>query len=461
LNSSYFTFAHQTIRTYRCKPLTLSPFSMASSSTSPQGNEPDMSLLGTLYETIEQHPPAVEARKVLVQQYLEVGWLEAARDAALELERLAPQDTNVQALVASCEAGSAPEAQPPTPTASPDVNLNEAKLDLLQSYTTLLKRAKMLRQEATLLRDLQRKKGVAVTFDKFIPDLTAVADGRISSVLRVRPPGAARAVARTMESDPDHALDVAVTDLTDTARWLRSSACQAQSPMAQDNDSVRESLAKRVRALTASLPENLQHYASSALMHVEHEVLQRTYVCDETMLGDPISEVPRAHFWVSEDGYAWDMEELAQALASNGGVMRNPLSKKMFTSSDIRAIVQHPLGSRLAALRVEQSKLSKGVRTDTISRLEKLSAVFLADMSEDQLTSRHALEEFSAYLATLPQSEQNALDKLRVPAHDSHTGQPFDTSIGEAVRDAQGNKVCVHKTGDLLAQAARHLRQRK
>jgi hypothetical protein len=231
--------------------------------------------------------------------------------------------------------------------------------------------------------------------------------------------------------------------------------------MAQDNDSVRESLAKRVRALTASLPENLQHYASSALMHVEHEVLQRTYVCDETMLGDPISEVPRAHFWVSEDGYAWDMEELAQALASNGGVMRNPLSKKMFTSSDIRAIVQHPLGSRLAALRVEQSKLSKGVRTDTISRLEKLSAVFLADMSEDQLTSRHALEEFSAYLATLPQSEQNALDKLRVPAHDSHTGQPFDTSIGEAVRDAQGNKVCVHKTGDLLAQAARHLRQRK
>lgn len=66
-----------------------------------------------------------------------------------------------------------------------------------------------------------------------------------------------------------------------------------------------------------------------------------------------------------------------------------------------------------------------------------------------------------AYLATLPMSEQNAVDKLRVPATDSHTGQKFDTSIGDAVRDAQGNRVCFHKTGDLIRQAVLHLRKKR
>lgn len=66
-----------------------------------------------------------------------------------------------------------------------------------------------------------------------------------------------------------------------------------------------------------------------------------------------------------------------------------------------------------------------------------------------------------AYMATLPMAEQTALDKLRVPATDSHTGQKFDTSIGESVRDAQGNRICFHKTGDLLRQAVVHLRAKR
>lgn len=155
------------------------------------------------------------------------------------------------------------------------------------------------------------------------------------------------------------------------------------------------------------------------------------------------------------------MEELAQAIQSNGGVMRNPLSRQMFTTEDIRMILQHPLGKNLAALGVEQGKLSKGVRPKTIEELEKMSVVLLADMSEDQMESRHVLDHFLGYVATLPESEQRALDKLRVPAKDSHTGQAFDTTIGEAVRDAKANVVCIHKIGDFLQQAARHLKKVK
>lgn len=58
-------------------------------------------------------------------------------------------------------------------------------------------------------------------------------------------------------------------------------------------------------------------------MHAEHEILHRKYINDETMSFDAISEIPRANFWTSEDGYAWDMEELAAAITSGKGVERN------------------------------------------------------------------------------------------------------------------------------------------
>jgi hypothetical protein len=111
----------------------------------------------------------------------------------------------------------------------------------------------------------------------------------------------------------------------------------------------------------------------------------------------------------------------------------------------------------LAALSLEQSKLCKGVRPETVKRLAGLATILLADMSADQMASRHAIDEFLAYVATLPETEQRSMDKLHVPAKDSHSGLPFDSTIGEAVRDAQGNRVCIHKTGDFLGQAARYL----
>lgn len=64
-------------------------------------------------------------------------------------------------------------------------------------------------------------------------------------------------------------------------------------------------------------------------------------------------------------------------------------------------------------------------------------------------------------IPAVPELEQKAIDGLKCPAKDSHTGQAYDSSIGEAVRDAKGNRVCFHKTGDFIGQAAAHLRQQK
>jgi hypothetical protein len=422
-----------------------------------------MDLINELYEAIERDPPALEARKLLTQQLIQQGWYEAAVDNAREILKIDPYDEDAQDCVLMYDTDSGPSSSATGTThqtrlpfrASPITDVTISQEELKQGYEDLRKRASVLHREARLLRNLEQQKGIVPPrCEKYIPDLQSLVEGRIRSLFRVSPPGSARAVARAMEAKPDKALEVAVTDLSDIARWLRS-----QGP--SDNDSVREALVKRVRVLTAALPNELQPHASTALMHIEHELLQRTYLNDETMLGDPVSDIPRANFWVSEDGYAWDMEELSNALASNRGVMRNPLSKQLFTPKDINAIIKHPLGKRLAAMRVEQSQMSKGVRPTTIAELDKLAAALLADQSADQIPSRQAVDEFSAYMATLPQAEQKALNELRVPATDSHTGQPFDTTIGDAVRDAQGNRVCFHKTGDLIRQAASHLRQRR
>jgi hypothetical protein len=97
----------------------------------------------------------------------------------------------------------------------------------------------------------------------------------------------------------------------------------------------------------------------------------------------------------------------------------------------------------------------------TLTDFNMLIGILLEDQSADTIPSRKAVDDFMAFMATLPISEQNALDKLRVPATDSHTGQKFDTSIGESIKDAQGNRVCFHKTGDLIRQAVAYLRKKR
>lgn len=444
-------------------------------------NTANAQCIAEIWDEIERNPPAIKARRILIQQWIKIGCIEAAKHAAQELLQIEPSDSIAQQTLGGAsgrEPNPAPKlhkaigktkANLPSSTiqhrspqllAVPETAQERTVMEkkLVDGYQTLAIRAKVLLQEARLVQGLLPCGNIESLLDaQIIPDLKALVDGRLYAVVSAEIPQGVRAVARTMDAERDRALEIAVADLVTMAQWIRSTEdiCSGASI-----ESIRDRLSKRAKALAAALPEDMEQHASIAFMHVEHEKLDRKYVNNETMTGgDPVASIPRSNFWATEDGYAWDMEELANAVAANNGVMRNPLSRQMFTPNDVHAIVQHPLGRRLAAMHVEQGKLAKGVRKATIDQLERLSAVLLADMSTDQRPSRQALDDFQAYMATLPQAEQKALDELRVPAVDSHTGQPFDCTIGESVRDLQANKICLHKSGDLIGQAAKHLRQ--
>lgn len=141
------------------------------------------------------------------------------------------------------------------------------------------------------------------------------------------------------------------------------------------------------------------------------------------------------------------MEELVSSLAANRGVMRNPLSKALFSPADVKAITQHSLGQGLSKMQSEQGRMVRGVRPRTVDKIKDLGTALLADQTTDQTKSRRALDEFLNYKASLLPEEQRILDELRVPARDSHSGFAFDESVGEAVQDALSSKVCMHKTG--------------
>ena len=465
--------------------------------------EPDLTLISELLENIDRSPPAQEARILLMQHYAMCGWHDAARDQAHRIlqydssaqeaqtcldkrcrtsgrrgqrasmktkakARLGGMDTKVKGK--GKDVASAQDQGASASTWRPKlVSINSPAVSLLELeyyYVDLMKNAETLLGEMRVLKDLN-----AVGCEEQILDLEAIANGQVSGVLRIKPLESIKRVAEAIMADSKgknrDGLDTAVKDLEDLARWLkrtggiteRSYSDITRRPSDNDQDKVREALVKRVKALKALLPKSFQPLADSALMHADHEILHRKYVNDETMVSlDPVSDIPRANFWTSEDGYAWDMEELAASITSRKGVMRNPLSGQMFTRSDIRAIVQHPFGKGLKALQVEQSKLKRGVRQETVGELDKMAKVLLEDMTEDGKPSRLAVEAFVSYLETLPGAEQKAVDDLKVPAKDSHTGMAFDTTIGEAVNDVQANKVCSHKTGDFLAQAVKYLR---
>ena len=442
--------------------------------TNPPAADPDLVLIAELCETIERTPPAIEARKLLVHHYLAVGWQEAATESIHELKRLSPHDAEIKAWYTAFAEPQrqAINAQPRSQRAAGstkksvvlpadlprDDNARAAvKVDFLSSLKKFRIRAGVLLKDARILGALQPHTKEQLRSLDHIDELQALAEGRITSVLGRRhdecardesipQPKSVRAIARDMvaKGNDEEALRLVTTDFSNILGWQRSR--QSTTP---DEDAIRDTLVKRVRALEAALPEDseLRRFPAIALMHMDHEHLKRKYVNSETMLGDAVEEIARESFFASEDGYAWDMDELAQAITSNGGVMRNPLSRQMFSKEDIHFIINHSVGRSLAAMQIEQSKLKKGIRPQTIEEMDELAKVLLEDQSADQIPTRHAVDRFFAYVATLPQAEQKAIDRLKVPATDSHTGQAFDGSIGDSLRDAQANRTCFHKTG--------------
>jgi hypothetical protein len=313
-----------------------------------------------------------------------------------------------------------------------------------------------LQEEATLMCIEMEALQAAVpvnesTSNHYIPSLQAICQGHISRVVALPHPRSVRDAAREISLDLECCEEKIVDDFEDVIRWVMSK----NPDLAIDN--IRERLIKRKALLEATLPSSMADQLETAFAYIERLYLSRKFVNSETMLGDRIQSIPRERFLVSEDNYAWDMSELAMALETNEGVMRNPLSKEMFSESDIRKIISHPLGHKLRPLQVAQDQLKKGIRAETIQRVASMGAAILADDTLDGAPSRQAMDEFLAYVATLPENEQKAVNSLKIPATDRHSGIPFDFTIGESVRDGKANTTCFHKVGDFLSQAAVYL----
>ncbi|KAI8943529.1 hypothetical protein NX059_001525 [Plenodomus lindquistii] len=466
---------------------------MATASGNTGSGNPDMALIGALLEDIARNPSAITARKLLVEHYISIGWLDAALDNTLELRKLAPGDLDVikslQLLerkpqlpapgnekksvsissipamqqrewdpkagnyktVTRAKASKGSDKTSLTATFDRDV----ARRDLAESYVALQKQASFVLNTLRQLQKLQKQAGVGHSPN--IPKIEAIANGRKAAPTSNHdPPKSARSVARTVRDNPAAATDILITDLEHAMNWMRTPSGKFSDA---DNDKIRDYLVKRRKMLSLALPEHMRIHCDLALMHMEHEHLGRNYANTETMLMDDVKDIPRENFYVTEDNYAWDISELVNAIKANSGVLRNPLSKEMFTPHDIKGILMHPLGKPLAALAVEQHEMSKGIRIATIEKMETLARILLEDQSSETIPSRIAVDEFLVYIATLPEVEQKAIDGFKCPATDSHTGQSYDFTIGESVRDAKGNRVCFHKAGDFIRQAAAHLRQ--
>ncbi|EME38994.1 hypothetical protein DOTSEDRAFT_181064 [Dothistroma septosporum NZE10] len=423
----------------------------------------DYTIINDLLETVERNPGSVDARWVLAEQYDAFGWVDAAGDIVEEILTLRPDDLVAKAWLEKHDrplATAKSAAYTMTQPVEDNLDLTAPELlpgdlrELEDDYKSLLLDAQRLLLEVQAFQDMC---GPEVNIVGQAADLKAVAEGRMTSAVRARPSPAVRTIALSIKEDAGpRRVDLACNDLEANARWVRSQAPGTNA------DRIRDAVRKRAEALKAALPGELCHAIDDAWMHTEHEILGRTYQNGrQTMLGDLITAIPRASFYVTEDGYAWDMAELASAIKANGGVMRNPLSKQMFSADDVRAFIRHPLGKGLAALRLKQKELTSGVRRTTVVKVAEMAAVLLDDQTADAAASREAVEDFLVYTATLPQTEQDALKDLRVPAKDSHTGQAFDVTIGDAVEDAKANRQCFHKTGDLLKQAAKWLANQK
>jgi hypothetical protein len=235
-----------------------------------------------------------------------------------------------------------------------------------------------------------------------------------------------------------------------SVRWWRSQTQQAAS----NNSFVRQAISKRIHIFNAVLPDNLQKLTPTALMHLEHEELGTTYVNRETMNRLPVADIPRESFCVTEDGYAWKMDELANALIANGGEMRNPINLRMFSSRDVQAINTHPMTKSLSVsqpdVRTSSQSSRAETRAETVDKLDELTTILVSDISAEQHPSRKGLEDFLGYLLRLPESELQAIDELPLPG--------TELNLTELVRAAQARRISLFRIGELIERAAESLR---
>ena len=196
-----------------------------------------MALIGELLEEISRKPPAIAARKLLVEHYISVGWLDAARDNAKELKSLAPEDPDIAKFLQLLEKKPeppAPEKKPASVTQAPSAEVREwdpktarykkksslkptkkpgvspvelsgglepARQDLTQGYQTLRAKARYVLADLLHLQALQKKAGAPQS--KNVARIESIVEGRKGSTdSKAGPPGSARSVARTVRDNP-------------------------------------------------------------------------------------------------------------------------------------------------------------------------------------------------------------------------------------------------------------------
>ena len=116
--------------------------------------------------------------------------------------------------------------------------------------------------------------------DKRNFDLKALAQGRISSALKIEPPDSAKDISEKMTAKFDNNgngyLLIFIKDLRKVVQYSSNSKKGPRGSQPSDDDGkIREILGKRVRALKGLLPVNVGELTCTPLMHVEHEVLCR------------------------------------------------------------------------------------------------------------------------------------------------------------------------------------------
>ncbi|KAF1808252.1 hypothetical protein P152DRAFT_444189 [Eremomyces bilateralis CBS 781.70] len=406
-------------------------------------DDKETNVLAELYHALDSQPTGVEIHEMLVGAWESIGELDMAYGAADVLLQLDPRNNVASEYLRHTKFSRSRDER----MSACEVLHMEKRLE--KGYRSLRLDAEILSVELSspFIRDASDNQAKALSV------LDSISSGKVSSAVSVSQPVSVREAARGVLANFEQATELILEDFEEVVQWMTNQIGKL------DTEKIRQRLAKRRTHLEAALPESMQKNIATAFQLTERDHLQRKYENTETIYGDKIEDIPPANFFVSEDNYAFDMEELAQGIAIQDGVMRNLLSRQMFSQSDIQTILAHPLGERLKPLEEAQQRLKKGVRTATIARIEELGKIMLADHSMDGGKSQEGVEEFLAFVATLPSAEQDTVRQLKVPAADNHTGQPFDYSIAESIDDARAGTTCYHKVGDFLSQAADFLRQ--
>jgi hypothetical protein len=363
----------------------------------------DFTLLNELWQMIEGDPTCIYPRKLLMEQLLHYGWTDAAVEAGEELIKLDPDDKEARVLVNTHKKKEKPKAAARTrsqPKRVPVPNSEEERLMLEEEFSeelmALQQEVKDLADDMQDLTQFAQSNDMEAHNQQELGHLLTFQNDELKGIVSATATSA-RETAKKMKETSGYfnLLNIAVTDLETTYDRMKNMTG------AKDNDALRELLAKRVRILVSSIPDEIHAYPGLALMQIEHERLGKTYVNDETMLGDEVRDIERNDFLVSEDGYAWSVEELVQAIKANGGVMRNPLSKDMFSPEDIKMILLHPTGKALGMMQLQQSQMANGVRKATIEHLQSLAATVLTDDADDQFESRKAIGKLAVTFCTI------------------------------------------------------------